>query len=207
MTAVPLLDGGLSVSRETIERFEVYAALLQKWNPKINLVARSTLDDIWQRHFADSLQLWLLRPDECLRWLDLGAGAGFPGLAIAIAATELDPALRVILVESDQRKAAFLAAVLRETGVTADLLVQRIEDIPPQDVDVVSARALAPLPRLLAMAAPHVRAGGLCLFPKGAMVAEEIAEALAIWHFSVQKVPSRTDPRGLILKVGDLSHA
>lgn len=190
-----------------MQRFDIYEDLLLKWNPKINLVAKSTLENVRERHFADSLQLWPLRPAGCRRWLDLGTGAGFPGLAIAITAAELAPGLQVVLVESDQRKAAFLNTVLRETGVMAEVIVRRIEDIPPQEADVVSARALAPLSRLLTMAAPHLTSGGMGLFPKGAMAEEEIVEALAIWRFSVQKVPSRTDPRGLILKVGDLSHA
>lgn len=196
-----------SVSRETGERFAIYQALLEKWNARINLVAPSTVADLRQRHFADSAQLWPLRPLTCHRWLDIGSGAGFPGLVIAILSQDTAQPVDVVLVESDVRKAAFLQTVLRETGVKADVIAERIEKLPPQNADVVSARALAPLKQLLVFAAPHLQVGGIGLFPKGAQAEGEVSEALAFWRFSVQKVPSRTDPRGLILKVGDLSHA
>ncbi|WP_102223927.1 16S rRNA (guanine(527)-N(7))-methyltransferase RsmG [Acidimangrovimonas sediminis] len=194
------------VSRETLGRLTTYAALLEKWNPAINLVARSTLGDLWSRHFLDSTQVFDLRPAETGRWVDLGSGGGFPGLVLAILAADEAPDLRVILVESDQRKATFLRTAARETGVTVEVHASRIEDLAPLDADVVSARALAPLSPLLGLATPHLKAGGRGLFPKGATHDREIAEALASWSFEVQKYPSRTDPDSVILSIGDLHH-
>lgn len=195
------------VSRETCERLEIYEALLQKWNPKINLVAPSTLDALWIRHFRDSAQLWHLRPKSAKTWIDLGSGAGFPGLVIAMLAAELEPGLKVTLVESDARKATFMRTVAQSVAISVEVLTTRIESLPASRWDVISARALAPLPRLLSLVQPLFSPPTIALFPKGATAEEEIAEALAFWRFSVQKVPSRTDPRGLILKIGDLSHA
>lgn len=202
-----LLLGEVSVSRETTDRLQIYEILLRRWNPKINLVAPSTLEDIWNRHFADSAQLWPLRPARTSSWLDLGSGAGFPGLVIAILAEAESGRLSVTLVESDLRKSAFLSTVLRETGVSARVVSKRIEDSDLGQFDVVSARALAPLPKLLSLSAPYFGPDTVGLFPKGATAEVELAEALAFWRFSVQKVVSRTDPRGVILKVGELSHA
>lgn len=207
MSDISAFAGDGYVSRETFARFEVYAGLLAKWNDRINLVAPSTIPELWSRHFADSAQLWDLRPEGAKRWLDLGSGAGFPGLVIAIIAAVEDPGLQVTLVESDQRKVAFLATVARETGVKVEIRADRVERLAPQAADVVSARALAPLPRLLDMAALHLRAGGVALFPKGESAEAEIADALAKRTFSVQKFPSRTDPRGVILRIGELGHA
>lgn len=195
------------VSRETHARLDTYEALLRKWNPKINLVAPSTLDDLWTRHFTDSAQLWELRPKGAKTWLDLGSGAGFPGLVIAILAAELEPELTVTLVESDARKATFMRTVTQSTGILVKVLTTRIETLSPSRWDVISARGLAPLPRLLALIQPNFSPSTTALLPKGATAENELAEALAFWRFSVQKVPSRTDPRGLILKIGDLSHA
>lgn len=202
-----LLLGEVSVSRETTDRLHIYESLLRRWNSKINLVAPSTLEDVWNRHFVDSAQLWPLRPASVLSWLDLGSGAGFPGLIIAILAEAASNGPRVTLVESDLRKSAFLNTVLRETGVSARVVSKRIENADLGRFDVVSARALAPLPKLLSLSAPYFGPDTVGLFPKGAGAELELAEALAFWRFSVQKVVSRTDPRGVILKVGELSHA
>lgn len=201
------LRSGLPVSRETLDRMSVYEALLHKWSGKINLVASSTLHEVPTRHFLDSAQLWTLKPSGVSEWLDLGSGAGFPGMIIAIIAAEIDPALRVSLVESDARKAAFLMTVARETGLEVNILAQRIESLPEQQAQVVSARALAPLPKLLELSARHLKPGGTALFLKGQGADEEIAEALAKRSFSVQKFPSRTDPRGVILRIGELGYA
>lgn len=196
---------GRPVSRETIARLTRFVALLGKWNPKINLVSAATLPEVWTRHILDSLQVYDLAGVADGHWVDLGTGGGFPGLVAAIVATEEAPDLRVTLVESDQRKAAFLATVLRETGVAADLRAERIEAVPPLAATILSARALAPLDRLLHHAARHLAPGGRALFPKGQSHAEEIAEALASWRFRVQKHPSRTDSQAVILEIGDIS--
>lgn len=196
----------LDVSRETTARLDTYAELLRKWNPAINLVAKSTIPDLWTRHILDSAQV-LGFVQDVRTWADLGSGGGFPGLVIAILAAEKAPKLHVTLVESDQRKAAFLTAVLRETGVDATVLVTRAEDLEPLNADVVSARALAPLTELLEHAQRHLAAGGTALFPKGARAGTELAESLERWRFSVQKHASVTDPDAVILRIGDIARA
>jgi 16S rRNA (guanine527-N7)-methyltransferase len=161
------------VSRETLTRLETYAALLTKWTRRINLVSAASLPDLWHRHIADSAQLLAFRPPARL-WLDLGSGAGFPGLVVAI----LTPDLHVRLVESDQRKCAFLRRVAEDTGTTVDIVPCRIETLPPQSADVISARALAPLTQLLAHAEKHLAPDGIGLFPKGRTVSEPQGSSL-----------------------------
>jgi len=193
------------VSRETLGRLETYATLLRKWTPRINLVAKSTCDQVWSRHFQDSAQLLSLRPAQARLWADLGSGGGFPGLVVAVLAAEKAPELTVALVESDLRKAAFLREAVRALGLSVRVHGERIERLAPLRADVVSARALAPLPILVDYAARHLAPGGVALFPKGASVAVELAEALATRSFSVQKHPSETNENAVILKVGELS--
>lgn len=194
------------VSRETSERLASYAVLLRKWNPAINLVSRATLDELETRHFADSAQLFDLAPAEARHWVDLGSGGGFPGLVIAIIAEELAPNLRVTLIESDQRKATFLRTVARELGLKrVEVIDARIEAADPQEADVLSARALAPLDRLLGFAERHLSPGGVALFPKGARYADEVNRALASWRFEVQNHPSKTDPQAVVLKLGGIA--
>ena len=197
----------MNVSRETMARLETYAALLKKWNPAINLVAKSTLDDLWERHFEASAQVFDLCPDGASVWVDLGSGGGFPGMVVAILAAEARPALKVTLVESDQRKATFLRTVARDCGVMVNVQAVRAETLAQQGADVVSARALAPLADLLAHADRHLRPGGSALLQKGAQAEAEIAEALASWRFTVQRTPSKTDPRAVILMIGELARA
>lgn len=129
------------VSRETMDRLGAYASLLEKWNPKINLVSSSTLANTWHRHLADSAQLWALAPEGAKSWMDIGSGAGFPGLVIAAIAAEKLPDLAVTLVESDRRKSVFLKTVAREMGVTVNVITERIEMLEPQNADILSARA------------------------------------------------------------------
>lgn len=192
---------GLDVSRETLARLERYAALLKKWNPKVNLVARSTIDDLWTRHIGDSAQVFGLAPPFWTHWVDLGSGGGFPGMVVAILAAEKNPAGAVSLVESDRRKAAFLRTVARETGIPVTVHAERIEHLSPQGADVLSARALAPLADLLPFARRHLRSGGTALFPKGESYGDELQEALDRESFSYQVIPSRTDPRAAIIKI------
>jgi 16S rRNA (guanine527-N7)-methyltransferase len=195
------------VSRETMQRIESHLALLAKWNPRINPVARSTLADAWTRHVADSAQLWPLRPTAARVWLDLGSGAGFPGLVIAALAAEQAPDIQVRLVESDGRKAAFLAAAARAAGLSPKILEARIEALPPQAADVVSARALAPLATLLGIAEKHRVPEGTGLFPKGATVQNEIAEAARHWRFNHKIHASLTDPQAAIVEIGAIDRA
>ena len=191
----------LAVSRETMARLELYAGLLEKWQKAVNLVAPSTLPELWQRHMLDSAQLWPLLPPGTRRLVDLGSGAGFPGLVLAILGVA-----EVHLVESDQKKAAFLREVARVTGAPATIHNQRIEAVGPLAVEVVTARALAPLPRLLTLAAPFLAAGAIGLFLKGESAAEELTEARRQWTMTVTAEPSRTSPQGVILRVESLRH-
>ena len=191
------------VSRETIDRLKVYEGLLQKWNPKINLVSKSTLADAWIRHFMDSAQIWYMAENNPQHWLDIGAGAGFPGLVVAAIAAEKSPEMRVTLVESDQRKSVFLRTVAREMGVKVDVITSRIEAIPPLNADVLSARALASLPELLEFAEKHRKPEGVCLFPKGTNVDSELTRAAKTWHISYETLPSTTDSNAVVLRIGE----
>ncbi|MFQ6018517.1 MAG: 16S rRNA (guanine(527)-N(7))-methyltransferase RsmG [Kiloniellaceae bacterium] len=194
------------VSRETLARLERYAALLEKWNRAVNLVGRDSLADLWRRHMLDSAQLVpLLPPAPAGRArvvVDLGSGAGFPGLVLAILG-----AGAVHLVEADRRKAAFLRAAARETDTVVRVHNARIEAIPGFAADVVTARALAPLPRLIGYAAPFLRsggaagAGGVALFLKGRRVDEELTESVEKCHMQIERFPSRSDPGGQILRL------
>lgn len=201
-----------SVSRETLERLKTYETLLQQWQKAINLVAPATLPQIWHRHFADSAQLVALAPPEPQTWLDLGSGAGFPGLVVAILLAERGQA-RVTLVESDSRKAAFLREAARQVAVPVDILAVRIEAAATRTnlrgVDVVSARALAPLTRLVALALPFLSAKTVCLFPKGREAAHELQAAELEWEFASELVPSRTEPEARIVRLSGcrLKHA
>lgn len=193
-----------NVSRETLERLNLYESLLKKWNPAINLVSASTLPQVWTRHFTDSAQLWQLRPASAALWLDLGSGGGFPGLVIAAIAAEQAPKMRVGLVESDARKASFLAQAGREMEISPEIHITRAESLPRQGADIVSARALAPLDKLLGLAHRHLSGAGICLFPKGKNSASELTRARKYWTFETEETPSVTDPGGKILKIGGL---
>ena len=189
------------VSRETLDRLTLYADLLTKWNPAINLVSKSTIPDLWTRHFTDSAQLLEIAGTGSGKWADLGSGGGFPGMIVAILAAEKKPGLEVTCVESDQRKATFLRTVARETGTDAKVVSERIESLPPLNADVVSARALAPLSELIGYAIRHLAPGGSALFLKGTGQAKEIDLALASWAFQFDTFPSRTDRESTILKL------
>jgi len=197
-----------SVSRETVDRLERYEALLRQWQKAVNLVAPSTLADVWHRHFADSAQLAALIPEAAESLVDLGSGGGFPGLVLAIVLMERRP-YRFTLIESDTRKAAFLREVARETRVPVDILASRIENPETQrkvgQVDVVTVRALAPLSRLLGLAAPFFAPHTVGLFLKGRDIHGEIDEARAGWQFDVALVPSKTDRQGQIAVVRNVS--
>jgi 16S rRNA (guanine527-N7)-methyltransferase len=196
----------LSVSRETIGRLEHLIVLLEKWNPTINLVARSTLADSWSRHIIDSAQIYSLAPRITRHWADLGSGGGFPGLVIAILADELQPSMKVTLIEADKRKATFLRQASQSLGISASVLPLRIESVQPLDADVVSARALAPLRSLCGFAKLHCGVNGVALFLKGANHASEIAEAERLWAMDLVIHPSATDPRSVILELKGVSH-
>lgn len=189
------------VSHETVARLKTYAELLQHWQRVVNLVGPDTMPDLWHRHFADCAQLRDLAPG-ARTWLDLGAGAGFPGLVIAVLLANQNGAM-VHLVESNARKCAFLHEVARATGAPVTIHHARIEtlefgrDIPIPEV--VTARALAPLERLLELAHPFWAPTTQALFPKGRRVESELTAARRRWRFDVQLHASRTDPHGRIV--------
>jgi 16S rRNA (guanine527-N7)-methyltransferase len=234
----PDFAAAFNVSRETLARLETYERLLRQWQRAVNLVAPSTLDDVWHRHFADSAQLLSLAPAGARTWMDLGSGAGFPGLVIAVLLA--DPLTscvtcspppggegttkegggqarhaaspRVTLIESNARKCAFLREVVRQTGIGGrigvDILSTRIENAATQATlprpDVVSARALAPLDRLLALAAPLFAPATVGVFLKGKEVAQEVEAAKKTWNFNVELIQSRTQAEGRIVLVRQL---
>lgn len=193
------------VSRETRERLDIYAALLNKWNPRINLVAPSTLKDLEARHFADSFQILNAAPKGLQTWADFGSGGGFPGLVVALSCHERKDTPRIVLVESDARKCAFLRTVLRETGVRADVITKRVEELEPLNADVVSARALAPLDVLLGYCSQHMTSDGTALFLKGERWKEEVRAAESQWKFDLQTTMSCTNSSARILQISKVT--
>jgi 16S rRNA (guanine527-N7)-methyltransferase len=195
----------LDVSRETFDRLGVFAGLLCKWNPTINLVSRSSIADLWTRHIADSVQVFECAPKGFNHWVDLGSGGGFPGLVAAICALENGGASKFTLVESDTRKATFLRTVAREVGVNVSVVTERIENLEISGADIVSARALASLPKLLGFAEKIMSPNGYALLPKGASWRNELAEAQAKWHFDYEAIDSKTEQGAVIIKVKGLT--
>lgn len=196
-----------NVSRETMERLAQYERLLKKWNPRINLVSSATLSDVWHRHFADSAQLWHHLPEKWARWLDLGSGAGFPGLVGAVFAKEAALGQHVHLVESDHRKCAFLATVARDLELDVTVSTTRIEALPGQNADVITARALAPLEKLLEFSHPHAHKSTVLLFPKGNNHESELTAAQNNWTMVLKTLPSITDSGSVILRIEDFNRA
>jgi 16S rRNA (guanine527-N7)-methyltransferase len=190
------------VSRETMQRLETIVEQVRRWQERINLVAPSTVDRLWERHVEDSLQLHPLAPD-ARRWLDLGSGGGFPGLVIAACAADT-PGFTMTLVESNGKKCAFLRETARIATLPVTVHQTRIEDFARKDqaaFDVVSARAIAPLPLLLDLAAPFLAAGAIGLFPKGEDVEDEIAAASGAWQVEFDLIQSQTEPGARILRI------
>lgn len=197
--------GFLDVSRETKEKLGALEELLVKWNPAINLVSKSTIGSIWDRHILDSAQIYAVAP-HVGHWVDLGSGGGFPGLVIACISSGLGDDLRVTLVESDKRKATFLRTASARLQLNVEVICERIESLAPLKADVLSARALAGLPVLLGFADRHLAEDGICLFLKGASWKQEVEAARKDWHFQLQDYKSITDDDGAILAVKAISH-
>ncbi len=193
----------LDVSRETIERLQIYVDVLQRWQTKINLVASSTIPHIWDRHILDSGQLKLLVPGwEKASWIDLGSGGGFPGMVMGILRPSEAPPIR--LVESNRKKTLFLRDVSRETNANVEILNCRIEELDGQQADIVSARACADLTKLLSWAEPLLSSGGHCVFHKGQYVDDELTEAHKYWRMKVTKRASLTHQHGNLLLIGEI---
>jgi 16S rRNA (guanine527-N7)-methyltransferase len=187
------------VSRETLAELEKFSALLLRWNRTVNLIAPRDEPLLWKRHIADSLQLVPLIRQPCDRAIDLGSGAGFPGLILALATN-----IPFDLIEADQRKAAFLREAARITGARVRVHAVRIEAAKLPPAPLITARGLAPLPKLLDLAAPFLAPGGQCLFLKGANVQTELTHAAAQWHMQAERIPSRTAPDARVLRISDL---
>jgi|SRR5918996_2362413 16S rRNA (guanine527-N7)-methyltransferase len=192
----------LGVSRETLERLTIHLELLRRWQRAINLVGTATLADPWRRHFLDCAQLAAHLPPAATGVVDLGSGAGFPGMVLALLGVS-----GVQLIESDHRKAQFLREVARATGAAVVIHAERVERLRPWPADVVTARALAPLPRLLELAARFLSADSVCLFLKGRSVAHELTEARRSWHMVAETLPSLSQADGVVLRVQGVSRA
>ena len=186
----------LNVSRETIDKFRAYLTLLEKWQARINLVANSTLAEAWQRHILDSGQLAAFYPPQTKNIMDVGSGAGFPGLVLAIMG-----GVTVDLVESDQRKAVFLSTVIRELDLPAKVHNQRIETLPQLFPDVITARALAPVPKLLKLIENQLSSESVCLFLKGAAVQDELTNLQTYSTMDATTHPSLSGSTGVVLEL------
>lgn len=190
---------GLNVSRETFLRLKEYEKLLFKWNAKINLVSRSTLDNFWNRHVLDSAQFLSSVGEKAGKWVDLGSGGGLPGLVVAILSDEIEPVNKLFLVEADVRKAVFLKTVCRELGLKVEVYNNRIEELPPISANIVSARALAPLKTLCLYAKNHLEKDGVAVFAKGENWKSELVEAQKKWIFSYEAVKSTLHEGSVVL--------
>lgn len=190
----------IGVSRETLEKFNLYHELILKWQKAVNLVGKSTLNDVWERHFLDSAQIFPLISPGCRVLVDMGSGAGFPGLVLSIMGIP-----ETHLIESDSRKAAFLAEVVRKCGLNVRVHNSRIEAVRGVEADVVTARALAPVADLLGYARPFVaQTGGKCVFLKSKAALTELSEAEKEWVFHVKHHPSQTSPDGMVFVLEDI---
>jgi 16S rRNA (guanine527-N7)-methyltransferase len=196
---------GVHVSRETRDQLEALVNTLMRWQKAINLVGKATLEDVWTRHLLDSAQLTALIPHSARSLVDMGSGAGFPGLVLAALRPELD----VTLIEADARKAAFLGEAARRMGLAKPptVVVGRIEVVAPVKAEIITARALAPLAQLLAWANPHRTDATICLFHKGKGWQAELSEAMNHWQISSQPFTSVTDLDAVILRIGPYSSA
>ena len=193
----------LNVSRETFSKLEAFADLVRKWNPKINLVSKNSLDDLWQRHILDSVQVFELAEGEG-HWVDLGSGGGLPGIVVAILNQEAQT-FQVTMVESDQRKCAFLRTAIRELSLTALVKTERIEQLDGLEADILSARALADLTQLLDFTELHLNPDGIVLFPKGQNWQSEDSDAKKVWTYALEAIESKTNPAAAILKIKDIA--
>lgn len=194
-----------NVSRETIDRLDGYASLVEKWNPAINLVSKSTIDTLWQRHFHDSAQIYQFRQGQSCHWVDLGSGGGFPALILAVFSLEFNPTDHFTLVESDLRKSVFLQTVIRELGLNATVISERIEKTPALKADILTARALSSLDKLLDYADLHLKPDGFAIFPKGETYKKEVELAVARWQFQLEEFTSKTNSNGAVLKIGGIT--
>ena len=198
---------GKNVSRETYDKLRAYEALIRKWSPSINLVAKSTLSDVWNRHIIDSAQVYIAALGEKSSiWTDIGSGGGLPGIVIATLAQGEDQQPNVTMVESDKRKSVFLRTAIRELGLlSAKVINERIESAQIPISDIVSARALAPLTDLFAFSQRFSDHNTTFLFQKGKNWVSEIEIAQNHWSFEYDTIKSETDSNAVLLKIRGLS--
>jgi 16S rRNA (guanine527-N7)-methyltransferase len=190
------------VSRETEDRLAIFVELLDRWRQKTNLISSSTFPSVWTRHIADSAQLAALAP-EAKRWVDMGSGAGFPGLVIAIQLADVPGAI-VHCIESDGRKCAFLREAARATGAAAAIHSVRVEAVDPESlgaVDAVTARAFAPLPLTLKLARPWMERGAIAVFPRGESANDQMAALPEATANAIELLQSIVDPKAAILRI------
>ncbi len=195
----------LNVSRETLEKLDRFVELLGKWTVSINLIARKARDDVWIRHILDSAQLDRFIPDNAMKIVDIGSGGGLPALVLAILSTEKATHRHFTLIESDLRKCAFLSLVIRELGLSAEVLAQRSEVVTPQQADVITSRAFAPLDRMMPELERHLSEAGCALLLKGRGASDEIKQARQNWNFTVELNPSITEPSASIIRLDQIS--
>jgi 16S rRNA (guanine527-N7)-methyltransferase len=188
-----------NVPRGTLDRLEHYAAMLGEWNTKFNLVSESTLPQVWTRHFMDSAQLMKFIPDTVRTVADLGSGAGFPGLVLSIMGAQ-----KTYLIESTGKKANFLRAVIEELKLNAVVHQERVENLENFKVDIVTARALAPLKDILKLSKPLMKKDSICLFLKGKNAPVELTESAKYWKFDCETVPSISDSSGSVLIIKNI---
>ena len=194
----------MNVSRETEARLRILSDLTVKWTKKINLIAPSTVSEIWRRHIVDSAQIWPFRPDDPSIWVDIGSGGGFPGLVVSAIAHDESPATKIALIESDMRKTVFLRQAAREMGVTLEVIQARIENSNPKTPDVISARALAPVNKIFDLT-QHMRGPRTkFILLKGKSAKAELEEAAETWSFKAEIHPSVTDREASILVLSDV---
>lgn len=203
---MPLI-AGLSVSRETFDALEGFSELLSKWNRSINLVSKSTVPEIWQRHIVDSAQLLTWDIPAAPHWIDIGSGGGLPGIVIAIILKETHPSASITLVESDQRKAAFLRTATRTFDLGVSVIAARAENLPATNANILSARALTSLDGLFDLAMIHLADDGKLLLHKGRTYRDEMAEAQKRWKFDVVERDSITDNEARMLEIRNITRA
>lgn len=193
------------VSRETSDKLAQFAQLVEKWTAKINLISKPSIPHIWDRHIRDSVQLYQHAPNGN-HWVDLGSGGGFPAIVLALMSQQDGRQTKFTLVESDQRKCVFLRTAIRELGLDASVINDRIEKIAPLNADILSARALANLKMLVGFANVHLAEDGVALFPKGSNWEAEDVDARKVWQYTCDPIPSETDPSAAVLRIKEISH-
>lgn len=193
-----------NVSRETVAKLKAYEALVKEWNEKFNLISKSSVENIWQRHILDSVQLcqFISKEDKIL--CDLGSGAGFPAIVLAIISEQSFPDLKVYMVESIGKKAMFLNEVISKLNLSAEVIHDRIEKIKLKNIDIITSRALAALPKLLEYAAPLSKQNTKFVFPKGTSWEEEVKNAKQHWSFECDAVQSQTEENAKILFIKNI---